>query len=92
MFRAKIGTLTYKEVSTALLDMGFELQPKGSTGHEKWNRYTRDGKKLVVTVSKHLQPFAKDLILAMAKQANVNHRKFYAYCKGHIKITDLELT
>ncbi|ALV91566.1 hypothetical protein QU24_22925 [Pantoea rodasii] len=92
MFKSKIGTLTYKEVSSALLDMGFTLHPKTSTSHEKWTRINSSGKKLVVTVSKHLQPFAKDLILAMARQADVNHRKFYAYCKGNCRLSDLELT
>lgn len=72
--------------------MGFTLQPKGSTGHEKWTRIDSQGKKLVVTVSKHLQPFARDLITAMAKQSGVNHRKFYAYCKGQLPLSDLELT
>lgn len=92
MFSAKIGTLTYKEVSGALLSMGFTLQPKGSTAHEKWTRIDSSGKKLVVTVSKHLQPFARDLVILMAKQAAVHHRDFYAFCKGQLALEKLQLT
>jgi hypothetical protein len=92
MFNARIGTLTYAELARALVDMGFVLQPKGASGHEKWIRYNAQGKKSVVTVSKHTSPFAADLIKAMAKQAEVNHRKLYAYCKKQITLQQLERT
>lgn len=76
----RITPLTYKEVTRALRRLGFEMKPKGSTAHEQWIRVDQQG-KYVVTVDKHVAPFDKVLIKAMAKQAGMTAREFFRECK-----------
>lgn len=78
MFFQKINELSYKEVVTGLKKLGFQLQPKKSTGHEQW---ITDNPKRRVTVSKHLAPFDVHLINHMAKQAGLDVKEFCRYCK-----------
>lgn len=76
MFFQKIPELSYKEVVTGLKKLGFQLEPKKSTGHEQW---ALGNKK--VTVAKHSSPFDVFLVKLMAKQAGLDAKEFCRYCK-----------
>lgn len=78
---SRISPLTYKEVTTALKRMGFEIKPKTATAHEQWIR-TDDRGKFVVTVDKHIAPFDKTLIKSMARQAGMTTKDFFRECKA----------
>lgn len=77
---SRISPLTYKEVSSALKRLGFTMKPKTSTAHEQWIRVDERGKSLV-TVDKHISPFDKTLIKAMARQAGMTTKEFFRECK-----------
>ncbi|MCP2041907.1 putative RNA binding protein YcfA (HicA-like mRNA interferase family) [Neisseria sp. HSC-16F19] len=77
----RISPLTYKEVSSALKRLGFEMKPKTATAHEQWIRVDHRG-KFVVTVDKHIAPFDKTLIKSMARQAGMTSKDFFAACKA----------
>ena len=80
-FTGKIGSLTYTEVTSFLIDIGYQMKKKKSTAHEQWERRGDDGTLLnKVTVDKHQQPFSVSLIRLMASQAGYNAREFYALC------------
>ena len=76
----RITPLTYKEVINALKRLGFEMKPKTATAHEQWFRVDERG-KFLVTVDKHISPFDKVLIQAMARQAGLSAREFFKECK-----------
>jgi predicted RNA binding protein YcfA (HicA-like mRNA interferase family) len=78
MFFQKIPELSYREVVTGLKKLGFHLEPKKSTGHEQWET---DNPFRKVTVSKHLAPYGKRLVKAMAEQAGLDVKEFCRYCK-----------
>ncbi|MCB2263311.1 MAG: type II toxin-antitoxin system HicA family toxin [Candidatus Thiosymbion ectosymbiont of Robbea hypermnestra] len=80
MFIKKVPELTYKEVVTGLKKLGFKKQPGKSTAHEQWKTADSFPSKKV-TVDKHLAPFDKELVHAMAKQAGVPVREFCRLCK-----------
>lgn len=67
--------LNYRDVVKGLKKLGFELQPKGATGHEQW-RKVENGHLYKVTVSKHIAPFGQDIIKSMARQAGVKGKSF----------------
>ncbi|QIW16114.1 hypothetical protein A4G20_07095 [Pasteurellaceae bacterium RH1A] len=76
----RISPLTYKEVTTALKRLGFEMKPKTGTAHEQWIRVDERG-KFLVTVDKHISPFDKALIKSMARQAGLSTKEFFKECK-----------
>lgn len=76
----RITPLTYKEVTTALKRLGFEMKPKTGTAHEQWIRVDERG-KFLVTVDKHISPFDKVLIKSMARQAGLTTKEFFKLCK-----------
>ncbi|MDC4238426.1 type II toxin-antitoxin system HicA family toxin [Pasteurella multocida] len=76
----RITPLTYKEVTSALKRLGFEMKPKTATAHEQWIRVDDRG-KFLVTVDKHISPFDKVLIKSMARQAGLSSKEFYKECK-----------
>lgn len=78
MIFKKVPELTYKEVITGLKKLGFQLEPKKSTGHEQW---TTNNPKRKVTVSKHLAPFDAYMVKLMADQTGLPVREFCRYCK-----------
>ncbi|WP_424407830.1 type II toxin-antitoxin system HicA family toxin [Pasteurella sp. PK-2025] len=76
----RITPLTYKEVTSALKRLGFEMKPKTATAHEQWIRVDDRG-KFLVTVDKHISPFDKVLIKSMVRQAGLSSKEFYKECK-----------
>ncbi|WP_392559772.1 type II toxin-antitoxin system HicA family toxin [Orbus mooreae] len=64
------------------------MSSKTATSHEKWIGY-RDGRKLVVTVDKHEQPFDVFLISSMSSQAGMKKKEFFELCKGRKLISKL---
>lgn len=84
----KLTPLKYDEVIRGLKHLSFEMKPKTGTAHEQWIAII-NGKKRVVTVDKHVSPFARDLIKSMANQAGCNTRKFHALCKGNAMASDI---
>ncbi|OOS01246.1 hypothetical protein B0186_03985 [Canicola haemoglobinophilus] len=77
----RITPLTYKEVTSALKRLGFEIKSKTATAHEQWIRVDDRG-KFLVTVDKHISPFDKVLIQAMARQAGLSTKAFFKECKS----------
>lgn len=76
----RITPLTYKEVTSALKRLGFEMKPKTATAHEQWIRVDERG-KFLVTVDKHISPFDQTLIKSMARQAGLSTKDFFRECK-----------
>lgn len=90
LFNGRIGTLTYKQVTSFLKSQGFEPRAKGATAHEHWERIDPVKGKLKVTVDKHVAPFKKTLIKSMASQAGYSSvKEFYGLCAGYITEEDL---
>lgn len=86
--KVKITEITYAEVSNALRSLGFTMQPKTATSHEKWVGY-KDGKKYVVTVDKPQAPYRDFLIKSMAEQAGMSRIEFCHLCKNYINAEKL---
>lgn len=86
LFTCKITTLTYNEVAYGLLSMGF-THIRTTSSHEQWVGY-RGGKKMLVTLDKPQSPYRIKLIESMAKQAQVDKRKFFLACKGKLDVND----
>jgi predicted RNA binding protein YcfA (HicA-like mRNA interferase family) len=78
MFFKKVPELTYREVVKGLKSLNFKKQKNKSTAHEQWETENPFRK---VTVDKHLSPFSRKLVHAMAKQAEVDVREFCRRCK-----------
>jgi len=64
------------------------MKPKTATAHEQWIKYGENTKWLV-TVDKHIAPFARDLIKLMARQAGVDPKRFHALCKGDASLKQM---
>ena len=62
--------------SKILKNLGFELRPQKSTGHEPWVK--AEPRFYKVTLSAHNQPFDDFIVSSMARQAGVTVRAFYA--------------
>lgn len=77
----RITPLTYKDVTIALVKLGFNMKPKTATAHEQWVRVDERG-KFLVTVDKHISPFDKALIKSMARQAGMSTKEFFKTCKN----------
>lgn len=89
-FTGKIGSLTYSEVTSFLIDMGYQMKKKKSTAHEQWEKRNDAGHLLgKVTVDKHQQPFSVSLIKLMASQAGYNARDFYALCSKKSTVEEM---
>lgn len=80
MFFKKAPEPTYKDVVTGLKKLGFKKEPSKSTAHEQW-KVEGPFRLKKATVDKHLAPFNKELVHAMAKQAGVPAREFCRLCK-----------
>lgn len=61
----------------ALKKLGFSKRPQKATAHEQW---VAEDPFRKVTLDKHLQPYCKDLLASIIKQAGVSRKDFYKAC------------
>lgn len=66
--------VTYRELTWALRQLGFEPKPRTGTSHEKWSR-PADGRMVVVDEPK--SPFHRSLLMLMLRQMGVTKREFF---------------
>lgn len=74
----RLPQLTYTEVVSGLKKLGFSKRKNKSTAHEQWVASDPFRK---VTVDKHIAPFTRELVKAMANQAGVSAKEFCRLCK-----------
>ena len=67
--------LTCKEVKKILKNLGFTFRDQSGTSHENW---VKENPFRKVTVDCPKAPFSPMLIEAMARQAGVSKKQFYA--------------
>jgi predicted RNA binding protein YcfA (HicA-like mRNA interferase family) len=68
----KYPPLSYRDVVIGLKALGFTQRPQKGTSHEQWEAGDPFRK---VTVSKHHEPFHRELLNSMIKQAGVSKKR-----------------
>lgn len=74
--------VTEKEFVSVLKELGFKIKRTASS-HDQWEHILFNHQRRMVTVDGHHEPFTKDLLMSMIKQAGLSKKEFFK-CLEHV--------